>query len=108
MQWSSGGECRISEDDRSSVSEAIDDCEPGKYRSLFPMHGPFGALQLHIDGHTVWLYTAGGAYIAGELVDPAVARARSLPASGTVDISSLPTDQQAAIMTLLQGSKKRK
>lgn len=107
VQWSSGGESRIMDEDRDDIAASVDDCSPGAYKNLFPMHGSFGVLNLQGNGHTLWLFTGGGSYIAGELVHPDTARARSVPASGTVDISALPAEQQAAIMVLL-GAKKRK
>ena len=107
-QWSSGGESRISPEDRLAIDEAVDDCKVGEYRQLFPLHGAFGAMNLGIDGYTMWLYTSGGAFVAGELVHPDTARSKALPASGTVDLSSLPAEQQQAVMTLLNAAAKRK
>lgn len=104
-QWSSSGESRVDESDRRAIDKAIDDTAPGEYRSVFPLHGSFGALNIGVDGFTMWLYTDGGAHIAGELVSTEVARARSVPASGTVNISALPADLQAAVMTLLNAKR---
>lgn len=106
VQWSSGGEARIGDDERQDIDEAVENCKPGEYRTLFPMHGGFGALSIGVEGHTLWLYTNGGAFIVGELVNPATVRPRGVPASGTVNISSLPPDQQAAIMTLLNAKRR--
>lgn len=102
LQWGSGGECRVHEDDCQAVCDAVDRCAPGNYRSVFPVHGSWGALSLGVDGRTVWLYTSAGAFIAGELVDPNFMRPRGLPANGQVDISKLTPDVQAAIAMLMK------
>lgn len=106
VQWNSGGESRILKDDAEAICGAVDDCAPGEYRSLFPVHGSFGALSLDINGTTLWLYTQGGAYIVAELLDPTTVRPKSVPASGDVNISNLSSDEQAAIMRLLQSRRK--
>ena len=107
VQWGGNGESRITPADRNDIADAVD-AHDDSYRLLFPLHGAWGALSLGVDGTTLWLYTDGGAYIVGELVDPALARPRSVPASGTVDITALPPEQQQAIMTLLNARPKRK
>lgn len=105
-QWGSSGESRIDEQDRDTVYDAVKACDPMEYRSLFPIHGAFGALSLGPDGLTLWLYTAGGAYIVGEMVNPETARPKSVPASGSVNISSLSPDLQDAVMKLLKGASR--
>lgn len=107
VQWGSGGESRITDDDRSDIADAIDNMEPGTYRKLFPVHGAFGVISLGIDGHTLWLFAGGATYVAGELVDPALARPKALSASGTVDISTLGRQEQEAILTLLAAKRRR-
>ena len=102
VQWSSNGECRIHEQERHDIADLFEERGP----SVFPIHGHWGALNLGHDGFTVWLYTAGGAYIAGEVVEKSRARARGIPASGTVEIGSLPPDVQEAIATLLKRARK--
>lgn len=104
VQWGSGGDCRFTPDDMETISEAVDDAKPGEYKALFPLHGPFGALNLGIDGRTLWLYTHGGAFIVGELVEPSQFRAKP-NAPTTVDISKLSLEHQAAIHTLLNRKK---
>lgn len=102
LQWGSGGESRIHEDECQAISDAVDRCRPGEYRTVFPVHGSWGALSLGIDGTTVWLYTSGGAFVAAELIDPATARPRGIPATGVVDVGKLAPDVQAAIAMLLR------
>jgi hypothetical protein len=107
VQWGSGGETRITENDREDISEAVDDTMPGTYRSLFPLHGAFGVISLGVDGHTLWLFQDGATYIAGELVDPSTARPKGLSSAGTVDISALGKAEQEAILTLLAAKRRR-
>jgi hypothetical protein len=102
IQWGANGESRIGTDERDEIADAFE----VRGKALFPLHGGYGALSLGVDGFTVWLYTAGGAFIAGEVVDEATARPRGVPASGTVEISSLPPDVQAAVALLIKRSKK--
>lgn len=97
ISWSSGGEARIQESDRDIIADAV---EAGKLS--LPYHCAAGTLQLSLDGYTVWLYGAGGGYIAGEYVPRDTARPRALPATGTVDISRLEPQVQAALMQLLR------
>lgn len=108
VQWNSGGETHIPEDHRDEIRDIVDSQAPGTYKAIFPMYDSWGHLNLHRDGYTLMLYLGNAAYVVGELVDPRTARAKSLPASGTVDISRLPPEAQDAIMTLLQGAKRSK
>lgn len=106
LQWGSGGEARIPDDDQRAMRDMVDGCRPGEYRSLFPVHGAWGALSLGIDNITVWLFASGGGpCIVGELVDPSRARPQGVPASGIVDIARLDPEVQAALMTILKRAK---
>jgi hypothetical protein len=103
VQWGSGGEARLNVDDMDAISTGV--TEADNVRSIFPIHGSFGAINLGIDGRTMWLYTHGGAFIVGELVEPHMLRARPGVSTTAVDISRLPQDQQAAILTLLNARR---
>jgi hypothetical protein len=107
IQWGSGGESRILEYERDELTEAVETARTADdARRMFPVHGSFGALNVGVDQRTLWLYGQGGAYIVGDLIDKSLARPKSMPSGGTVDISSLPPEHQAAIMTLLKASKR--
>lgn len=105
LQWSSNSESRIDQDTMDKVYDCVrNSADP---HDLFPMHLHFGDLSLDMDGYSVWMTVPGGRFLAGELIDESVARPRTVPASGSVDISKLGKEAQLAIMTLLRAADKR-
>lgn len=103
VQWGSGGESHIDATDRDALYDIIKGTASDEMRFLFPVHGAYGSMSLGHDRFTLWLVPPGGKpCIAGELVEASTARPRQVPASGTVDISTLPPEAQLAVMTLLR------